>query len=261
MDKLYKECKSLFNDDNTDDMDDNWMLDKEENKKVKNIKKKKSKKLERTSIYLQDANENLSLFEGSDDYIRNIFTKYITELLSDIDLAQYITKTKNLDNDEKLTQIRDILNNYNCNFILNWITKTKNFLFWNYEHNANLWSLSTHLKKCKNVKKLYENGDFYEGELSFGEPNNNGKLVFTIKEIPYIYIGAFSNGKKQGKGNLFTKDNKFNYNGDWKNDKYEGLGTIFDHGEKYNGEFKDGKFNGKGALYKLNGDILEGNFF
>ena len=41
MNKLYKECKSLFEDNNTDDMDDNWMLDKEENKKVKNPKKEK----------------------------------------------------------------------------------------------------------------------------------------------------------------------------------------------------------------------------
>ena len=260
MNKLYKECKSLFEDNNTDDMDDNWMLDKEENKKEKNPKKVKKIKIERKSIYLQNENENLSLFEGSDDYIRNIFIKYITDFLSDIKLSQYITKTDNLNNETKLIKIKDVLNEYNCNFIFNWITKTKNFLFWNYECSSDLWKFSPHLKKCKNVKKIYENGDIYEGELSFGKPNNNGKLELTIKEIPYTYVGEFSYGIKQGKGNLFTNDNKFNYDGDWKNDKYEGFGTLYDHGEKYTGDFKNGKFHGMGSFYKSNGDILEGDF-
>ena len=261
MNKLYKECKSLFKDNNTDDMDDNWMLDKEENKKDKNLKKAKKTKIGKKSIYLQNENENLSLFEGSDDYIRNIFKKYITDFLSDIKLSQYITKTVTLNNNAKLSKIKDVLNEYNCNFIYNWITKTKNFLFWNYECSSDLWKFSPHLKKCKNVKKIYENGDIYEGELSFGKPNNNGKLEFTIKEIPYTYVGEFSYGIKQGKGNLFTNDNKFNYDGDWKNDKYEGFGTLYDHGEKYTGDFKNGKFHGMGSFYKLNGDILEGDFF
>ena len=262
MNRLYKECKSLFKDSNTDSMDDNWMLDKEENKKGhKKLKKRGSKKLERKSIYLQNANESLSMFEGSDDYFRKIFTKYIIHFLSDINLSQHITSSNNFNDETKLSKIKDVLDDYNCNFIYNWITQTKNFLFWNYEHDKNLWKLSPHLKKSKNVVKKYENGDIYEGELSFGEPNNNGKFEFTIKEIPYIYVGEFSNGLKEGKGNLFSKDNKFNYDGDFKNDKYDGFGALYDHGEKYTGDFKKGKFDGQGSLYKINGDILEGEFF
>ena len=262
MNRLYKECKSLFKDSNADYMDDNWMLDKEEHKKVnKNYKKKTSKKLERKSIYLQNPNESLSMFEGSDDYFRKIFTKYIKHFLSDIQLSQHITSSNNFNNETKLSKIKDVLDDYNCNFIYNWITTTKNFLFWNYEHDKNLWKLSPHLKKSKNVIKKYENGDIYEGELSFGEPNNNGKLEFTIKEVPYVYVGEFSNGLREGKGNLFSKDNKFNYDGDFKNDKYEGFGALYDHGEKYTGDFKKGKFHGQGTLYKLDGNILEGEFF
>ena len=263
MKKLEKECKSLFNDENTEDMDDNWMLDKEENMiNKKNIKKgKKSEKNERKSVYLQTNNDNFSLFEGSDDYIRNLFIKYITHFLSDIQLSQHITQVDSLDDEKKLSKIKDVLNDYNCNFIYNWITKTQNFLFWNYEHGEKLWCLSPHLKKCKNVKKYYENGDVYEGEVSFGEPNKKGKLDFTIKEIPYTYVGEFSNGIKEGNGNLFSKDNLFNYDGDWKNDKYDGFGALFDHGEKYTGDFKEGKFHGIGNLYKVNGDIYEGEFF
>jgi len=259
MNKLYKECKSLFNDSIAEDMDDNWMLDKEENKKnTKNTKK--VKKNERKFVYLQNS-DNFSLFEGSDDYIRNIFKKYITHFLADIHLSQHISKIETLDNEKKLSKLKDVLNDYNCNFILNWITKTKNFLFWNYEHDKKLWNLSPHLKKCKNITKYYENGDIYEGEVAFGEPNKSGKLDFTIKEIPYTYVGEFSNGLKEGNGNLFSKDNQFNYDGEWKNDKYEGFGALFDHGEKYTGDFKNGKFHGNGNLYKLNGDAYEGEFF
>ena len=262
MDKLKKECKSLFNDDNMEDMDDNWMLDKEDNKNnKKNGKKSKKERIERKSVYLQNNNDNFSVFEGSDDYIRNVFIKYITHFLSDIQLSQHISKVDNLDNEKKLSKIKDVLNDYNCNFIYNWITKTQNFLFWNYEHDDKLWCLSPHLKKCKNVKKYYENGDVYEGEVSFGEPNRKGKLCFTIKEIPYTYVGEFSNGIKEGNGNLFSKDNLFNYDGEWKNDKYDGFGALYDHGEKYTGDFKEGKFHGIGNLYKVNGDIYEGEFF
>ena len=262
MDKLKKECKSLFTDDNMEDMDDNWMLDKDESKiNKRNVKKSKREKVERKSVYLQNNNDNFSVFEGSDDYIRNLFIKYITNFLSDIQLSQHISKVENLDNEKKLSKIKDVLNDYNCNFIYNWITKTQNFLFWNYEHGDKLWCLSPHLKKCKNVKKFYENGDIYEGEVSFGEPNKKGKLDFTIKEIPYTYVGEFSNGIKEGNGNLFSKDNLFNYDGEWKNDKYDGFGALYDHGEKYTGDFKEGKFHGTGNLYKVNGDIYEGEFF
>ena len=254
MNKLYKECKYLFEDNTEEDLNDTWMLDKEESTKKKKSKKKKK------SIYLQDM-AGFASFSGSDDYIRNMFKKYITNFLADIHLAQYITNSSGYTDEVKLSKIKDVLNDYNCEFIYNWITKTNNFIFWNYEHDNNLWRYSPHLKKCKNAKKFYENGDIYEGELAFGEPNNNGKLEYHIDDIPYIYIGEFHKGLKHGKGNLSTKENnKFNYDGDWMYDKYEGYGTFFNFGEKYIGNFKKGKKCGEGTLYKNNGDIIEGEF-
>ena len=254
MNKLYKECKYLFEDNTEEDLNDTWMLDKEESTNKKKSKKKKK------SIYLQDM-AGFASFSGSDDYIRNMFKKYITNFLADIHLAQYITNSSGYTNEVKLSKIKDVLNDYNCEFIYNWITKTNNFIFWNYEHDNNLWRYSPHLKKCKNAKKFYENGDIYEGELAFGEPNNNGKLEYHIDDIPYIYIGEFHKGLKHGKGNLSTKENnKFNYDGDWMYDKYEGYGTLFNFGEKYIGNFKKGKKCGEGTLYKNNGDIIEGEF-
>ena len=184
MNRLYKDCKSLFKDSNAEYMDDNWMLDKEEHKKDnKKYKKKVSKKLERKSIYLQNPNESLSMFEGSDDYFRKIFTKYITHFLSDIQLSQHIANSNDFNNEEKLSKMKDVLDDYNCNFIYNWISTTKNFLFWNYEHDKNLWKLSPHLKRSKNVVKRYENGDIYEGELSFGKPIENVNFGIYCKKI------------------------------------------------------------------------------
>ena len=252
MNKLNKECKFLFEDNIKEDLNDTWMLDKNENTNVKAKSKNKKK-----SIYFQDISE----FSGSDDYIRNLFKKYIINFLSDIHLAQYISKTSGYTEENKLSKIKDVLGDYNCEFIYNWMTKTNNFLFWNYEHASNLWRFSTHLKKCRNVKKFYENGDYYEGEFAYGEPNNNGKLEYHIDGIPYIYIGDFYKGLKHGKGNLSTKENnKFNYDGDWVNDKFDGYGTLFNYGEKYIGNFKKGKKCGEGTLYKSNGDIIQGEF-
>ena len=260
MKKLKKECKSLFDMDNSEDMDDNWMLDKDEINFNFNQKRNKSiKKKEKIKIYLEN-NENISSFEGSDDYIRGIFIKYITSFLSDISLAQHIINENEFDNETKLLKLKDVLGDYNCDFILKWITNTKNFLFWNFDHSKDLWKLSPHLELCKNVTKYYENGDIYKGELSFGLPNKNGKLEFINENVEYIYVGEFSNGVKQGKGNLSSKDNKYNYEGDWLNDKFEGFGTLFNQEEKYNGKFKEGKYHGEGNLYKKNGEQYIGEF-
>ena len=260
MKKLKKECKSLFDMDNSEDMDDNWMLDKDEINFNFNQKRNKSiKKKEKIKIYLENS-ENISSFEGSDDYIRGIFIKYITSFLSDISLAQHIINENEFDNETKLLKLKDVLGDYNCDFILKWITNTKNFLFWNFDHSKDLWKLSPHLELCKNVTKYYENGDIYKGELSFGLPNKNGKLEFINENVEYIYVGEFANGVKQGKGNLSSKDNKYNYEGDWLNDKFEGFGTLFNQEEKYNGKFKEGKYHGEGNLYKKNGEQYIGEF-
>ena len=122
-----------------------------------------------------------------------------------------------------------------------------------YENFAETYCQSVrNIKRAVNyaVTKLYENGDIYKGELSFGLPHNKGKLEFVKKDIEYTYLGDFLNGMKHGKGNLTSKDNLFNYEGDWANDQFEGVGTWFDHGDRYMGEFKGGKFHGNGNLYK-----------
>ena len=259
MNKLYSECKYLFK-ENIDELNDSWMLDKNENNTNSKKSKKSTKKHISKSVYLQN-NEYPSMFTGSDDYIRNIFKNYITNFLADIDLAQHIVTAVGFTEEQKLSKVKSVLNEYNCEFIFNWITKSNSFLFWNFEHDKDLWKFSPHLKQCKNVTKYYENGDIYEGELNFGEPNKNGKLKYYKDDTTYIYIGEFYNGMKHGKGNLSSKENdKFSYDGQWANDKYEGYGSLLNDGEKYIGYFKNGIRNGKGTLSKKDGDIFEGEF-
>ena len=259
MEKIYNHCKSLFNDDQSNNtMDDNWMLDYEKDLSNFSTEYKKTKKKNSVKYNVQNEEFNLK-FEGSDDYIRNIFTKYFTNFLADMSLVEKFLNT-NDEKEKKFSNIKEILNDYNCDFIIKWITTTKNFKYWDYEHDEQLWRFSPHLKKCKNVIKHYENGNLYEGELSFGEPNNNGKLNYYIKEIKYTYQGIFKKGKKNGKGNLYSEDNKFNYEGDFKNDQFDGYGTLYDHDEKYTGEFKENKFNGKGTLFSVKGYVLNGEF-
>ena len=69
-------------------------------------------------IYLEQNLENKCFFEGRDDYIRGIFLKYITNFLSDIQLTQHIISDSDLDDETKLSRIKDVLSDYNCNFIL-----------------------------------------------------------------------------------------------------------------------------------------------
>ena len=218
---------------------------------------------------------NFEEFKGTDDYIRNIFKKYITDFLSDIALVKYLVFTEDSDSDnnqlnkdsisihssdKKIHDLKQVLSGYNYSFILQWITTTKNFRFWNYEHDSELWTLSEHLEKIDGVSKYYENGDHYMGDMKFGLPDGNGTLNTIMDGMGYTYVGQFKRGKKNGRGNISSKDNKYNYDGGWKDDKKYGIGTLFDNGDKYTGDFIDDKYNGNGTLCGKNGEIFECEF-
>ena len=239
----------------------------------------------RNSLYTQkqktdeenDINEedmNFEEFKGSDDFIRNIFKKYITDFLADIALVKYLVLTEDSElnnktnkdsisihsSEKKIHDLKQVLSGYNYSFILQWITSSKNFRFWNYEHDSELWCLSEHLEKINEVSKFYENGDHYIGDMKFGVPDGNGTLNTIMDGMGYTYVGEFKRGKKNGRGNLSSKDNKYNYDGGWKDDKKYGIGTLFDNGDKYTGDFVDDKYNGNGTLCGKNGEIFECEF-
>jgi len=224
---------------------------------------------------INDEDMNLEEFKGTDDFIRNIFKKYITDFLADIALVKYLVFTEDYEStnnnpnkdsisihssDKKIHDLKQVLSGYNYPFILQWITTSKNFRFWNFEHDPELWSLSEHLEKIDGVSKFYENGDHYIGDMKFGLPDGNGTLNTIMDGMGYTYVGEFKKGKKNGRGNLSSKDNKYNYDGGWKDDKKYGIGTLFDNGDKYTGDFVDDKYNGNGTLCGKNGEIFECEF-
>ena len=233
------------------------------------------KQLNQEDNEINEEEMNFEEFKGTDDFIRNIFKKYITDFLADIALVKYLVFAEDSDSnenqinkdrisihssDKKIHDLKQVLSGYNYSFILQWITSSKNFRFWNYEHDPELWTLSEHLEKIDGVSKFYENGDHYMGDMKFGLPDGNGTLNTIMDGMGYTYVGEFKRGKKNGRGNLSSKDNKYNYDGGWKDDKKYGIGTLFDNGDKYTGDFVDDKYNGNGTLCGKNGEIFECEF-
>ena len=236
--------------------------------KQEHIKENKGEELEDNELDFEE-------FKGTDDFIRNIFKKYITDFLADIALVKYLVFAEEIDADKnpknedkimihssekKINDLKQVLNGYNYSFILKWITTSKNFRYWNYEHDPELWTLSNHLGSIGGVSKFYENGDHYLGDMKNGLPDGNGTLNTILDGMGYTYVGEFKNGKKEGRGNFSSKDNKYNYDGGWRNDKKYGVGTLFDYGDKYTGDFRDDKYCGNGTLCGKNGEIYECEF-
>ena len=258
------------------------------NQHIKEQKESKSTQ-RKNSLYLQqqkskDKNEddieedefNFEEFKGTDDYIRNIFKKFITDFLADIALVKYLAFQEELEinedaktkdniiihsSDKKISDLKQVLSGYNYSFILKWITTSKNFKYWNFEHDPNLWTLSCHLGQISSASKYFENGDHYLGDMKNGLPDGNGTLNTILDGMGYTYIGEFKRGKKNGKGNLSSKDNNYNYDGGWRDDKKNGVGTLFYNGDKYTGDFVDDKYCGNGTLCGKNGEIYECEFY
>ena len=90
-------------------------------------------------------------------------------------------------------------------------------------------------------KRVYENGDWYEGEWK--NAKRHGKGFFHFAEG--FYDGEWKENKRHGQGTL-TKPNGEKYVGKFKDNMFSGKGTYtFPNGDKYEGEFKNGKLHGK----------------
>ena len=92
------------------------------------------------------------------------------------------------------------------------------------------------IRLLKYKKKIYDNGDYYIGEML--------------------------NDKAHGKGILYYKNGNIKYDGDFVNDKFEGNGKyIWENGNYYIGQWLNDKRHGKGILYYKNGNIkYDGDF-
>lgn len=84
----------------------------------------------------------------------------------------------------------------------------------------------------------------------------------TIKyEDGSLYKGEVSeNGIRNGIGMLITVDNAI-YMGKWKNDIYDEEGTyLYPDGQRYEGEIMEGRKDGVGKMFYINGDVYEGEW-
>jgi len=119
---------------------------------------------------------------------------------------------------------------------------------------------------CVYVKKVYVNGDMYEGDWKDGNRDGNG---YYVSVIGWYYEGGWKDNKKHGQGKYESKDgsvyegewldgkrngkgkytcvNEYIYHGQWKDDKRNGLGKIIrEDGNSYDGGWKDDKMHGQG---------------
>jgi hypothetical protein len=87
--------------------------------------------------------------------------------------------------------IKKILGTYNVDFLAQWI-QSINFKIWMNDHDRNICLRSNYISHASSVHILYENGDTYNGSISFT--------------------------KKTGFGILNDVSNSMIYNGNWEND-------------------------------------------
>ena len=86
----------------------------------------------------------------------------------------------------------------------------------------------------KKIKKIYDNGS--------------------------VYVGEMKNGLRHGQGTC-TYASGVEYKGEWKDDKRHGQGAAtWDSGNKYMGEWKNSERNGYGTLINKNGLKKVGQF-
>lgn len=73
------------------------------------------------------------------------------------------------------------------------------------------------------------------------------------------YIGEYMNDMKHGYGKFEFSQSGLVYYGQWSNDQINGIGTLSGtNNQFYNGEWKDGKYHGKGQKKYKEGSTYDG---
>ena len=112
---------------------------------------------------------------------------------------------------------------------------------------------------------IYFNGiKEYEGELS-EDNKKNGKGTEFYKNGIKRYEGNFINGKYTGEGIEYFENGNIKYKGTYdENGEYSGFGIEYEENNKdqiiYEGNFLEGKYHGKGKLFRYGKVVYEGDF-
>ena len=123
--------------------------------------------------------------------------------------------------------------------------------------------------KYKSDKNIFDNDDnVYNNSKNHQSLKKNIWKDFRQRKIEKIffedgryYIGQVKNGLFDGKGIIYYKDGNIQYDGDFIEGKREGNGKRYHiNGSYYIGEYKNGKRHGKGTYFKYNGRIFSEYF-
>ena len=89
------------------------------------------------------------------------------------------------------------------------------------------------------------------------------QVNYSISMAVLFMMGEFSNNLPNGYGNFYFDDGTGNYyEGQFKNGKFNGKGTKYNQDNKiiYEGDFVDGMMEGNGKLFYDNGSYYVGEF-
>ena len=110
------------------------------------------------------------------------------------------------------------------------------------------------------------NGAIYVGECLEGKtPFGRGCFIYSANEFinveEKLYMGYAVNGKRHGKGELYSKNKTLIFEGNFEDDMKQNYGIAYrNDGTIYYGNFHKGKSNGLGVIYKDKNSRIEGFF-
>ena len=106
--------------------------------------------------------------------------------------------------------------------------------------------------------RIFEvNGNYFEGQITYSEPNGQGKKVLTNGTV---YTGTWKNGKQIGQGERIYYD-KFYYIGNFVDNLFSGKGKFcWPDGSIYEGDFSKSSIKGKGKFKCSNGEYYDGQW-
>ncbi len=104
---------------------------------------------------------------------------------------------------------------------------------------------------------VWVNGSRYMGEFRNGFFDGKGTYIFPNGNR---YVGTFRMGKRDGTGELYLKNKRLHYKGQWKNDEKNGMGVTYIYfkngniSKKYAGVYRNDQFTWIGTYYEYKGN-------
>lgn len=103
--------------------------------------------------------------------------------------------------------------------------------------------------------------------MSFRDPeaaSYSGRVQLTDPQSGYVvFAGRLEEGRREGKGKVYSSDGQILFDGQFSQDRYEGMGISYypDGTVKYEGNFTGGRYDGQGVFHDPSEEVTyEGGF-